>query len=61
MPSGERTNWAVVVNGQGQHSIWPGAHAVPAGWHVVGLHDGEDAALDWIEAEWHTRPYPPGR
>ena len=33
----EEQTFLVVVNDEGQHSIWPDFKAVPAGWHELGF------------------------
>jgi MbtH protein len=42
----------VVVNAEGQHSLWPESAKVPAGWTVV--HGAADRAscLDYITSNW---------
>jgi MbtH protein len=42
----------VLVNDEGQHSLWPGKIAVPAGWLVVYGEDGRQACLDYVEEHW---------
>jgi MbtH protein len=51
----------VLVNDEGQHSLWPVFAEVPAGWTVVfGADTPEDgepgvdraAALDYVEQHW---------
>lgn len=49
-------SFLVLVNDEGQHSLWPAFADVPAGWRVVyGRRPGEDsraACLDYIEQNW---------
>lgn len=42
----------VLVNDEGQHSIWPSFAEVPAGWTVVLGQTDRQAALDYVEANW---------
>jgi MbtH protein len=42
----------VLVNAEGQYSIWPSFREVPAGWNTVGPTGIRQACLDWIEAHW---------
>ena len=42
----------VLVNDEGQHSLWPAFAAVPAGWHVAFGEDSREACLDYIERNW---------
>ncbi|MFC0527564.1 MbtH family protein [Phytohabitans kaempferiae] len=44
--------FVVLVNDEEQHSLWPQALAVPAGWQVTYGPDGRQACLDHIEANW---------
>ncbi len=49
---GENGDFLVLVNDEGQHSIWPTFRTVPAGWTAVGPHGGRQLCLDWIETHW---------
>ncbi|HEV2089231.1 MAG TPA: MbtH family protein [Cryptosporangiaceae bacterium] len=42
----------VLVNDEEQHSLWPAALAVPAGWRVAHEADTRQACLDHIEQNW---------
>jgi MbtH protein len=42
----------VVVNAEGQYSIWPDFREIPAGWTAVGAAGGRQSCLDWIELHW---------
>ncbi|MEU7137768.1 MbtH family protein [Streptomyces sp. NPDC046261] len=42
----------VLVNGEGQHSLWPGFAAVPAGWTAAHGPCARQEALDWITGNW---------
>jgi MbtH protein len=42
----------VLVNAEGQHSLWPRFAPVPAGWEIVHGEDSRDACLDYIETHW---------
>jgi MbtH protein len=44
--------YLVLVNDEGQHSLWPAFAEVPAGW-TVALHEANRAdALDYVEKNW---------
>lgn len=43
--------YLVLVNGEGQHSLWPSGTDVPAGWSVR-LEGSRDDCLAHIEANW---------
>jgi MbtH protein len=42
----------VLVNDENQHSLWPAAVDVPAGWAVAHERDTRAACLDYVEAHW---------
>jgi MbtH protein len=44
--------FVVLVNDEEQHSLWPAAMAVPAGWQVAHGPDSRKSCLDYIEANW---------
>ncbi|MDQ1081781.1 MbtH family protein [Pseudoroseomonas cervicalis] len=46
------TIFLVVVNDEGQHSIWPSYKPMPAGWQEVGQRGSKAECLDWIDANW---------
>lgn len=42
----------VLVNDEGQHSLWPSFAQVPGGWTTVFGEDSRDACLAYVEANW---------
>ncbi|MET7848701.1 MbtH family protein [Streptomyces avermitilis] len=42
----------VLVNDEGQHSLWPSFAEVPAGWEVTLPEDSREVCLEYIEANW---------
>ncbi|MFD7860474.1 MbtH family protein [Streptomyces microflavus] len=42
----------VLVNDEGQHSLWPAFVAVPAGWSAVVSDGTRQTCLDYIEENW---------
>ncbi|MQY11296.1 Protein MbtH [Streptomyces sp. RB5] len=42
----------VLVNDEGQHSLWPDFAEVPAGWEKMFGPGPRQEALDYIEREW---------
>ena len=42
----------VLINNEGQHSIWPSALAIPAGWKQVGPVGPKSECLAFIETNW---------
>jgi MbtH protein len=44
--------YRVLVNDEGQHSLWPAFRPTPAGWAEVGPTGGRETCLAWIETHW---------
>ncbi|ABS22059.1 MbtH family protein [Bacillus cytotoxicus] len=44
--------YKVLINEEGQHSVWPAFLDVPAGWSVVHDNDSRQACLTYIELHW---------
>ncbi|XRQ13793.1 MbtH family protein [Actinomadura welshii] len=44
--------YLVLVNDEGQHSLWPSFAEVPAGWTVAKDEDTRQACLDYIDENW---------
>ncbi|MCC3778774.1 MbtH family protein [Streptomyces sp. UNOB3_S3] len=42
----------VLVNAEGQHSLWPGFAGVPEGWTTVHGPCARQSATDWITENW---------
>ncbi|MFF7177358.1 MbtH family NRPS accessory protein [Streptomyces sp. NPDC008121] len=42
----------VLVNEEGQHSLWPAFAEVPAGWLVALPETDRQACLDYVEENW---------
>ncbi|HEY5812705.1 MAG TPA: MbtH family protein [Terrimicrobiaceae bacterium] len=47
--------YRILVNGDGQHSLWPIVRDVPAGWAIVGPTGERERCLEWIGANWAER------
>lgn len=45
-------NYFVLINDEGQYSLWPEFADVPAGWTIAHGKDGRQACLDYIETNW---------
>ncbi|MFH8983145.1 amino acid adenylation domain-containing protein [Streptomyces varsoviensis] len=52
MVDDERREFGVVVNGEGQHAIWPAGRELPAGWRAEGFTGREEACLGHIDRVW---------
>jgi MbtH protein len=49
----------VVINREGQYSVWPRARRLPAGWRSAGFEGPEQACLDHVATTWSDlRPRP---
>ena len=42
----------VLINEEGQHSLWPSFNAVPDGWTIIHKSDSRVGCLDFIEKNW---------
>jgi MbtH protein len=48
----EDANYFVLINDEGQHSLWPIFADVPDGWAVIFGEDKRQTCLDFIEKNW---------
>ena len=48
----EDGRYLVLVNDEGQHSLWPAFAEVPAGWLVTFGEDARAACLEYVERHW---------
>ena len=44
--------YLVLVNAEGQHSLWPSFAEIPPGWSVVLPETDRQSALDYVEENW---------
>jgi MbtH protein len=44
--------YRVLVNEEGQHSLWPQFIAVPSGWTIIYGPDRRPACLEFINNHW---------
>ncbi|MGW1031996.1 MbtH family protein [Streptomyces antibioticus] len=44
--------YVVLVNDEGQYSLWPAFIDVPAGWLTAHQSDTRDACLAYVETHW---------
>ena len=42
----------VLINGEGQHSLWPSFIEAPKGWTIVHKADSRAACLEFINQHW---------
>jgi uncharacterized protein YbdZ (MbtH family) len=48
----EDGTFLVLINDEGQYSLWPGFAEVPEGWTVVFGESGRQECIDYVEANW---------
>jgi len=48
----ENGAYLVLVNDEGQHSLWPAFAEVPGGWTVAHQEDTRQACLEYVERNW---------
>jgi MbtH protein len=44
--------YEVVVNDEGQYSIWPAHRTAPQGWRAAGKQGSKDDCLSYIASVW---------
>ena len=44
--------YLVLVNDEGQYSLWPAGIAVPDGWVTVHDADSRSSCLEYVEEQW---------
>ncbi|GLY39686.1 protein mbtH [Amycolatopsis sp. NBRC 101858] len=44
--------YLVLVNDEGQYSLWPAGIAVPAGWRTALAADSRAHCVEYVEAQW---------
>ncbi|MBA9002638.1 MULTISPECIES: MbtH family protein [Thermomonospora] len=45
-------DYLVLVNSEGQHSLWPVFAAVPAGWSTAFGPAGREECLEYVRTHW---------
>ena len=48
----DNDSFLMLVNDEGQHSLWLGAVSVPTGWVAAFGPDSRHACLEFAEAHW---------
>jgi MbtH protein len=46
------TNYHVVVNHEGQYSVWPVNREIPAGWNAHGTPGTLKECTDYVDLAW---------
>ncbi|MEU6312510.1 MbtH family protein [Streptomyces sp. NPDC047014] len=42
----------VLLNDEGQHSLWPSFTDIPAGWRIIFGEESRELCLEHVEANW---------
>jgi MbtH protein len=42
----------VLINDQGQYSLWPAAIEIPAGWRIACQQSSRQASIEYVNANW---------
>lgn len=48
----EEGEFLVLVNDEGQHSLWPVQFDIPEGWSQTGPRGTRQACLEWVDENW---------
>ncbi|MEU6918979.1 MbtH family protein [Streptomyces olindensis] len=48
----DEASYFVLVNDEGQHSLWPAFAEIPAGWRTAHGEDTRAACLAYVEENW---------
>ncbi|MFJ7217549.1 MULTISPECIES: MbtH family protein [unclassified Amycolatopsis] len=48
----ENTTYQVLVNDEGQYSLWPADKEVPAGWQPDGTRGTRQECMDHVDEVW---------
>jgi MbtH protein len=44
--------FVVLINNHGQHSLWPAAADIPAGWSIACKWNARQACIEYIGKNW---------
>jgi len=48
----EQGEYYVLVNEEGQYSLWPAFIKIPDGWSVAHDKDTRKTCLEWVDKNW---------
>jgi len=48
----EEGEYLVLINEEGQHSLWPAFLDIPPGWKEIGPRGKRGVCLAWIDQNW---------
>ncbi|QPA32261.1 MbtH family protein [Thermaerobacillus caldiproteolyticus] len=46
------STYLVLINDEGQYSLWPASIAIPHGWNIAFAENTRAACLDYINSHW---------
>ena len=46
------SNFLVILNAEGQHSLWPADFGVPSGWDVAHGPDSRSGCVEYVDENW---------
>ena len=52
MSTSDSDDYVVLVNDEGQYSLWPSSREVPAGWKQDGARGSQQDCLSHIQRVW---------
>lgn len=47
-----KATYLVLINHEGQYSLWPSVIDVPAGWKVINEPANRQVCLDYVDQNW---------
>jgi uncharacterized protein YbdZ (MbtH family) len=48
----ENREFCVLINDEGQYSLWPTFKKIPNGWSAIGPRGGRKDCIAYVEANW---------
>ncbi|BDG45616.1 MULTISPECIES: MbtH family protein [Parageobacillus] len=44
--------YLVLINDEGQYSLWPASIAIPSGWNIAFAENTRSACLEYVNSHW---------
>jgi MbtH protein len=48
----EQDGFMVLLNDEGQYSIWPDQREIPTGWNKAGYSGSKEACISYVDEIW---------
>jgi uncharacterized protein YbdZ (MbtH family) len=48
----DHATYVVLVNQEGQYSLWPARQSIPEGWSATGPRGARRECLAWVDEHW---------